>query len=785
MADIQAQLPDGTILNFPEGTPDNVIDNAVRQQLAAQPKLPVQAARADPTAAGIPTFEGLPGFEGRIDPNRQQIAPQRPRTGPSVSERLLSAADRTGGQVAQALTTLAGLPVDAVTAAINIASEATTGQPLLDPEQQAFGRASVERFGAGTQAGVRTVGRGVGLVAPQTPEQRQAERARADESLAFAAGELLGEVAPFVGPAGAIGALSLVPRVIATGLLGATEGGIVSTGRGATSEEALQTAGIGGGLGVTLEIVSPIVGRVANSIFRRATGRAPTGQLVDANLNPTDEFLSVLDDAGLTIEDVQGQVLQEVRKGAIPEQAERAARFQAQGIPTTKGVITQDDILLGREETLLGRIDEFGGRAVEPLRELKKAQSAAFIRNANEIIEDLGLPEDVGNSLKDALGQRKRVLRKQKNKLYEIAGRSDPELARVPILTDNIVDALPTAQKFRQIKRLKPTETAALEDLLIEFGLDQDPAKVDRFLKGADNEISPLSFSNFEDFRQALNAINRSDQTGTIANLATPIINVLDKELDVAFEAMSKSPNIQAKTLDRLKRARSKVVELKTEFDPKGTTNKIISSLKGSRLPTIETSNVYKAIAAPSVSKEAVQRVVRSLTKSGKKGRAALADLQAATVMEALDKAISATSNRSGGVQQFSATAFVNELKKIDGKGNKLDIIFGNNKGMLKTLRNLEKSARETVTPGTTKPKGSAPAVNAVLSIASGGRNIFGLQSVTNAIEAGTLSAGARGALDVTPQQRKTIEFITREYPALATVLGVGVAAQGETDDNQ
>ena len=124
------------------------------------------------------------------------------------------------------------------------------------------------------------------------------------------------------------------------------------------------------------------------------------------------------------------------------------------------------------------------------------------------------------------------------------------------------------------------------------------------------------------------------------------------------------------------------------------------------------------------------------------------------------------------------------ELKDIDGRG-KLDVIFSNNKGMLKTLRDLERSARETTTPGTTKPKGSAPAVNAILGALSGIRALPVISQVSTAIEAGTVSAQARGALDVTPQQRKTIEFITREYPALATVLGVGVAAQGEPNDNQ
>lgn len=757
MADIQAQLPDGTILSFPEGTPDSVIDNAVRQQLAGQEQ---------PLASDI-----------------QPETPQAPISGPSVSEKILAGTVSTIRGVPEALTTLAGLPVDALTSVINLASEALTGQRAIDPEQAAFGGASQERFISGTRAGLLNVGRGVGLVEPQTEEQIAAQRTQS-EQLGFAAGELFGEVSPFAGPAGAISGIgSLVPRALTTGTLAGIEGLIVSRGRGQTIED-IQKAGLtGGGLGIILEIVSPTIGRVVSKIFRRVTGRAPEGQLVDANQNPTEELQKVLDDAGISLEDVQGQVMRDIQQGAIPEQAERAARFQAQGIPTTKGVITQDDVLLGREETILGRVDELGEFIGAPLRERARATSTAFERNAQEIIDDLGLPENVGNSVKDALTQRRKLLLREKNELYRLAGEADPELLSVPILPDNIIDAIPDRKTFNRINRIKGSQAEGVQDLLVEFGLDQDEELVKAFLKTQGNEITPLSFSNFEDFRQGLNSLGRADQTGATSVLINPITDILDKELDIAFEAMSQSPSIQGNTLDLLKQARSKVRELKIEFDPKGTTDRLISFKKGGNIPNIEASQVYKSIAGPSVSIEATERLVKSLSKGGKVGRKALGDLQAATVLEALDKAISATSNRSGGQQLFSATAFVNQLKKIDAGQGKLDIIFSNNPGMLRTLRNLEKSARETVTPGTTKPKGSAPAANAILGVLSGVRALPLLRGVFDAVEVGVSGTKARGALDVTPQKRKTIEFISREYPALASVLGAGVIARGETND--
>ena len=683
-----------------------------------------------------------------------------------------------------ALAGVLGLPVDALTSAINTASELVTGEELIDPSRVIGGQQSFLDFGAGTRAGLETVGRGFGLVDEQTPEQIEAQKVRSDQSPSFFGGELFGETAPFLVPAAKVGQIASLPlRTLATGTLAATEGAVVTKGQGKTFNEILQNTAVGGGLGITFEVLFPVASRLARKIVSRFKGKTPGGDLLDKDLNPTPEFQKILDQEGISFEDFQRQAIDDVQEGFDPIQVERAKRFKDQNIPTTTGVITQDDILLGREETALGRIDEIGGVISAPLRERKRETSMAFERNAEELIDDLGLADDVGNSIKDALTQRRKLLVREKNALYKAATEADPELTRVPIIADNIVDAIPDAKTIKRLGRIKGSQIEGLQDLLVEFGLDQDPKKVKDFLS-ADNIIEPLSFSNFEDFRQALNQLARADQTGATGVVVSPILNVLDKELDIAFEAVSTSPNIQGNTLDLLKEARSKVRELKVEFDPKGLTDKLISFKKGGNIPNVEASQIYKSIAAHSVSVEATKRLVKSLSKGGDVGKRALGDLQATTVMQALEAALSATSNKSGGRQLFSPNAFVKELRRIDAGQGKLDVIFANNREMLKTLRNLEKSAKETVTPSSTKPKGSAPAVNAVLvGVFNGMRSIPGAKQISDATEIMVLGTRAKDALNAIPQQVKAIEYINREFPALAAVAGVGVSTRTQEEE--
>jgi hypothetical protein len=250
-----------------------------------------------------------------------------------------------------------------------------------------------------------------------------------------------------------------------------------------------------------------------------------------------------------------------------------------------------------------------------------------------------------------------------------------------------------------------------------------------------------------------------------------PVIDALDSELDSVFDALGDAAT--PTTLDVLKEARQKVVQLKTEFDPKDLAETLISTKTRSRVPTTEASQVFKTLTKPSTSREGLVRTLKTLEKAPN-GRQAIQNLQASVVFQALEDSLQAVSNRSGGRQQFSPAAFNRSLNKF---GDKLDIIFRNNKGGLKELRDLQRSAQEAVTPATTKPKGSAPAVNAIL-------DFFGPLSkaplVRPVIESVAQGRQVRKALRPEVQQRAAVEYISSEFPALASVLGVAAVTENE-----
>lgn len=335
---------------------------------------------------------------------------------------------------------------------------------------------------------------------------------------------------------------------------------------------------------------------------------------------------------------------------------------------------------------------------------------------------------------------------------------------------------------------MAPNQYKAINDILVEFGIEQGDEAVESALSRG-IEITPLSLGNFESLRKRLNAIERSDQTGAISVISGPIKRALDDEIDLAASALEQSGNENVANL--AKQARQSNVALKTEFDDKKITSKLIDSVaRWSDKPKIEASQAYQKIMAPSTPIEDLDRVLTSLSKEGGRGKQAIKEMQGKAVLDLMDSAFGAGSRKISGVRTFGATPFSKSLEKSKPK---IERLFKGNPKDLKRIQRLYGMAQEIIPPSGAVPKGSAgyfiDALNkaGIYSIATkvpGAGLLFDI-----AKDAGQSSAKrkmAEKAINANPKAKVIAKMIDRDYPQIAAALGIaGFSAPKQENQNQ
>lgn len=634
----------------------------------------------------------------------------------------------------------------------------------------------ITTLGASIGKGVMNVARGLGIADDAT--QREKERFAASEQqypITTATGEVIGEAAPFAPLGVAAGAIpAFGARVAASGALGAAEGGIATLGRTDNAERAGEAAGIGAVLGAGIEAAMPSLGRLGSAIFRRVSGRPPAGALFDAAGQPTPEMAEALQKAGVSLQDLQQAALDDLMKlpaGSSPEQAARVAQFSQEGIPYTRGDITQEL----PQQAMEARLAESASDPLaQPVRSMRVEQSEKFRGALDEMVSKLGVPERTGESIKEALSGRKSLMSTEKRELYKSAMEQADQVGGVPVIPDNIRSAIPDERTTRRIERLVPQQAGALDDLLIEFGIKNAP-------DGYKGAIEPLSMANFEDFRQAINAIERTDQTGTIKVLSVPVKQALDDEIGLAVDAAGHA--MPADLLATLQKARGVTRDIKTEFSPQAMAGRLVDVKRDGVTPVIEASTVSRRLLGPAGTVEDMKRTMQSLAKSGDKGKQAIGDLQATAIMDVMEAAFGASSRKIDGVPVLGPAAFQKAIKKIGDP--KLNILFSNNKDALKRLKNLSNIAGNIQAQAGAIPKGSASVILDIMNK----MGIMGISSkipgagllldvVDTAAKNGGTKQAVKQALDAKPDQLKMAVQIDRNYPALAQALGIAGMAQ-------
>lgn len=651
--------------------------------------------------------------------------------------------------------------------------------------QQAKETGAGEALAISVGKGLTDIGRGTGLVDPPGDlERRGFEALKEERPITTGVGEIIGQTVPFLPLGVAAGGInSMTGRVLASGAVGATEAGVIAN---AQEDDVGKAAGFGGAIAGSMELLFPVIGRVFNKVYRGIRGREPDAGLLMKDGTPSPEMEKVMAESGLTIEDIVSAA--KVEAGQDPAFMARKAIFKEAGITPTRGELTQDLADQKPEQFLLEQTSEPSG---DVLRSFMKVRNDELLSYVDKTIDSLGVPSEVGESVKEMLKGAKGTLKANRKRAYDkLAGATQNLTEGMPLMTDRFMEALPDGGDIRDIAAMMPAEYKALSGLLGEFGIETNEKLVAE-LTGKGVDITPININNFERFRKRLNGIEARDQTGTIGRLTGPIKRALDEEVEAATDQLIKSGNPDIASI--AKEARRSHIALKTDFDPASMAEILIKpKSKKSNLPSVEESQVFTKLMARSTPIEQVQRVVDILAgkvkstskevvpfKEGEKQalEQSLSNLQSAVVKDLIDSAFQASSRKIDGVRQFGGAAFQKRFKQMS---DKLDVIFSNNPDQLKKIKNLNKVAELMTPPSGAVPKGSAGFLMEALS-KTGAFNILE-RSPAGAVTSmalkkiGTMSKNKKAlknALDTDPKVREMVKMINRDMPAIGVLLGI------------
>lgn len=311
------------------------------------------------------------------------------------------------GRVAR-LDVVEGTTPEQIESFVSQQLQQTPQQPVVQEERPQLVSGPLEAGLVAAGRGLTTLARGVGLAEPEDPVVTRAfERTSERFPVATTVGEIAGEAAPFLVPGAAISSIgSNALRILASGALGASEGGLIAAGRGEDIEGISKTAGISGIAAGTLEAIFPHVSRLGGALVRRVTGKAPSQPIINAAGEPSDELVQSLEAEGLTLEvlgrDARKLVEQQpetVDAGLLAQfarQTEREQLLRAQGLEPTPAQVTREaDKFQAQQEAA-----KTSGRVREALEKQDRILSDKF---DDIVVDSSGQPVTSGSLIVDAI----------------------------------------------------------------------------------------------------------------------------------------------------------------------------------------------------------------------------------------------------------------------------------------------------------------------------------------------------------------------------------------------
>jgi hypothetical protein len=625
-------------------------------------------------------------------------------------------------------------------------------------------------------------------------------------------GEAVGESAPFL-----VGGLAgmpakLAPRIAAAFGLGATEGAIVSSGKGGDFQKMLASGGVGGSFAAAAELALPVFGRVLGKTIRKITGR-------DIPINPDGtippQVSALLQKAGVNESDLMTETAQILRQAADTpdglarlkegldageniEETARASLFEDLGIVTVRSRIEQTNEAFSRERTLARQIDD---PTATQLRERLAEESQGFKDVTNKLIDDLGLPDEAGESIKKAVGAREMAEKDKVMAAYDEIKRISGGRG-IPLAGVEILESLKDGKTREMVGRLQQSEIDDLNDRLIEFGLDTNDDRIKKWTDAREKkagmlptktEVTPLNVLNYLSFRESLNNLIGPESSGELRYVAKSLKMGLDKEIEILEDSLSKgglglTGRIAKDVIDASKRAVAAHRNFKDEFGE----DKIVKLLTKKKRnsfdePQILASEVVKKMLSGRGelgSPEGIEAVTNTLSKSGKEGNQALGDLQAATALGMLEKAMPRSGKMDGGTIKWSGVNFEKAFDKIGER--RLNAIFRNNPNGLKMLQKI-RAAGDLTTEFATIAKSSGTSDDLInffqrMPILRGLMGAAGVEAaIVGAVadkgvkeyKAKALRKKLKESLKTSPVLRQRLQFLRSAYPAFMAAIGI------------
>ena len=422
---IEVKAPDGTIVNFPDGTPQETIIGVMRQNFGGPQEQPGMLERAGNWLTGANREENIGGpMSLELPMTSRQSAQMTALMATTMSPDRLKSGIQMIEPDAQFRTDSFGNLVALWPRKDE--SGNVTGYQQFYPNPAGLDMTDVMR-GAGAVAAATPIGRGL-------------------KAIGLPAAGILGGAT-----------------------IGATEAALVEGASSQLSGAPYQVSDIPyGALGGA---AGEVLGRTVQSLVGLARSRGPQA-IIDANGALLPEYADIVKKAGLDPNQVSAAVAADianmVRSGVKGEEA--AVSAMSRGLPTPVPMTTGQVTGSGRQQLFEDMVSKgaYGELAAAPLVAQRARQQAALGQNLEKMLEGLNpsaAPVSRGQggaAAQEYLAGSREAAKAQANRLYaEARGTSavvDPDAAL------SVADSMRSAYRQKFSPRTAPTMAALLDD---------------------------------------------------------------------------------------------------------------------------------------------------------------------------------------------------------------------------------------------------------------------------------------------------------------------------------